>query len=106
MKHYEKPSQEKLPAEIIIHVGTNDLAKDIANVIMQLAKPEKTDANKVAVSSILPRKDKFNSKAQEVSRNVQDIYSTNNLPLITHININVKSLLLNSNGDAANQKFH
>ena len=106
MKHYEKPSQEKLPAEIIIHVGTNDLAKDIANVIMQLAKPEKTDTNKVAVSSILPRKDKFNSKAQEVSRNVQDIYSTNNLPLITHININVKSLLLNSNGDAANQKFH
>ena len=61
MKHYEKPSQEKLPAEIIIHVGTNDLAKDIANVIMQLAKPVKTDANKVAVSSILPRKDKFNS---------------------------------------------
>ena len=106
MKHYEKPSQEKLPAEIIIHVGTNDLAKDIANVIMQLANPEKTDANKVAVSSILPRKDKFNSKAEEVSRNVQDIYSTNNLPLITHININVKSLLLNSNGDAANQKFH
>ena len=106
MKHYEKPSQEKLPAEIIIHVGTNDLAKDIANVIMQLAKPVKTDASKVAVSSILPRKDKFNSKAEEVSRNVQDIYSTNNLPLITHININVKSLHLNSNGDAANQKFH
>ena len=88
MKHYEKPSQEKLPAEIIIHVGTNDLSKDIANVITQLAKPVKTDANKVAVSSILPRKDKFNSKAKEVKTHLQGICFSNNLPLITHRDIN------------------
>ena len=52
--------------EIIIHVVTNDSfsdkePKDIANDIIQLAKSVKTDANKVAVSSILPRKDRFNN---------------------------------------------
>ena len=88
-KHYKKPTQAKSPAEIIIHVGTKDLSsdkepKDIANDIMQLAKSAKTDANKVAVSSILPRKDKFNSKAKKVNTHLQDICSSNNLPLITH----------------------
>ena len=36
MNHYTKPLQEKSPAEIIVHMGTNDLSsdkepKDIAN---------------------------------------------------------------------------
>ena len=53
---------------------------------------------------MLPRKDKFNSKAKDVNTHLQDIYSLNNLPLITHSNnnpqrhINVKGLHLNSYG--------
>ena len=72
----------------------------LANDIIQLAKY----ANKVA-SSILPRKDKFNSKAKEVNTYLQDICFSNNLPLITHRNINphrhinVKGLHLNNYGD-------
>ena len=72
----------------------------LANDIIQLAKY----ANKVA-SSILPRKDKFNSKAKEVNTHLQDICFSNHLPLITHRNINpyrhinVKGLHLNSYGD-------
>ena len=110
MNHYKKPTQEKSPAEIIIHVGTNDLSsdkepKDIANDIIQLAKSVKTGANKVAVSIILPRKDRFNSKAKEVNTHLLDICFSNNLSLITHSNINphrhinVKGLHLNSYGD-------
>ena len=94
MNHYKKPKQEKAPVEVIIHVGTKDLSsdkepKDIANDIMHLAKSVKTDANKAAVSSILPRKDKFNSKTKEVNNiyDLQHICSSNNLPLTTHINI-------------------
>ena len=84
MNHYKKPTQEKSPAEIIIHVGTNDLSsdnepKDIANDIIQLAKSVKTDANKVAVSSILPRKDKFNSKIRR--RKLTHIYKINVLQI-------------------------
>ena len=57
------------------------------------------------VSSIPPWKDKFNSKAKEISTYLQDIYFSNNLPLITHsysnphLHINVKGLHLNSYGD-------
>ena len=47
---------------------------DIANNIMQLAKSVKTDSNKVAVSSLLQRKDNFNSKVKEVNTHLQDIY--------------------------------
>ena len=46
---------------------------DIANNIMQLAKSVKTDSNKVAVSSLLQRKDNFNSKVKEVNTHLQDI---------------------------------
>ena len=59
INHYKKPKQEKSPADIIIHVGTNDLSSD--KEIMQLTKSVKTAANKVAVSSIPPRKDKGKS---------------------------------------------
>ena len=52
---------------------------------MQLAKSVKIDGNKVAVSSILPRKDKFNNRRRrEVYTHLQDICYSNNLPLITH----------------------
>ena len=106
----QKPTQEKSPAEIIIHVVANDSSsdkgpKDIANDIIQLAKSVKTDANKVAVSSILPRKDKFNNKAKEVNTYLQDICFSNNLPSFTHRNINshrhinVKGLHVNSYDD-------
>ena len=106
----QKPTQEKSPAEIIIYVVANDSSsdkgpKDIANDIIQLAKSVKTDANKVAASNILPRKDKFNNKAKEVNTYLQDICFSNNLPLITHRNINshrhinVKSSHVNSYGD-------
>ena len=48
MYHYTKPTQKKSPAEIIIHVGTNDLPSEkepveIANNIINLAKSVKTE---------------------------------------------------------------
>ena len=54
MKHYVKPAQEKQPAQIIIHVGTNDLpgnknsdemAKN-SNEIVGFANSMKTSENK------------------------------------------------------------
>ena len=44
---------------------------------MELAKSVKTGENKVTVSNILQRKDKFNSKMKEVNIHLQDIYSKN-----------------------------
>ena len=114
MNHYKKPIQERSPVEIIIHVvkcickvylSSEKQPKDIPNNIAQLAKSVKIDTNNVAVSSILSRKGKFSNKAKEVNTHLQDICSTNNLPLIIHSNINphrrtnVKRLHLGRYGD-------
>ena len=101
MNHYKKPTQEKLPVEIMILQGTNDLSSnkepmDIANIIQQLAKSVKTNTNKVA--------DKFNIK-KKINTHLQDYILQKNFPLITqnninsHHHINVKGLHLNSYGD-------
>ena len=67
MKHYMKPTQEKLTTQIISHIGTNNLVSkknfiEIANV-----KSAKTDKSKVATGSLAPRKYKLNAKAKEVN---------------------------------------
>ena len=54
------------------------IPKDIVNDIMQLAKSVRSDPKKVAVSNI-PTKDKFNSKAKEVSTHLKDICYSNKL---------------------------
>ena len=110
MYHYTKPTQKKSPAEIIIHVGTNHLPseeepEEIANNIINLAKSVKTEENKIAVSSILPRQDKHNKKGKEVNAYLQEKCSQNNFPFITHSNTNErrhtnsKGLHLNNYGD-------
>ena len=101
---------KKVVLQVDCIVVTNDLCsdkepKDIPNDVMQLAQSVKADANKVALSHILPSKDKFNSQAKKVNTHLQDISSSNNLALITLSNINhtvtynVKDLHLNNNGD-------
>ena len=91
------------------NAGTNDLfsnkeSKDIANDIIQRAKSVKIDVSKVTVSSILPRKHRFNYKTRGVNLHLQGICSSNNFPLIArsninpHLHINIKSLHSNSYG--------
>ena len=110
MKYYVKPTQEKQPAQIIIHVGTNDLpgnknSDEIANEIVGFANSIKTSENNVVVSSIVSRKDRFNNKAKEVNKNLKDKCEEHDLQLIQHHNINpfghtnAKGLLLNNYGD-------
>ena len=48
----------------------------------------KTSKNNVAVSNIVSRKDRFNSKAKEVNENLKDKCEEHNLQLIQHHNIN------------------
>ena len=102
MKHYVKPTQEKQPAQIIIHVNHSD---EIANEIVQFANSIKKSKNNVLVSSIVSRKDQFNNKAKERNENLKDKCEEHNLQLIQHHNINpfrhtnAKVLHLNNYGD-------
>ena len=93
MKYYVKPTQEKQPAQIIIHFGTNDLpgnknSDEIANKIVEFANSIKTSKNNVVVSSIVSRKDRFNNNANEVNENLKHKCEEHNLQLIQHHNIN------------------
>ena len=93
MKYYVKPTQEKQPAQIIIHVCTNDLldnknSNKIANETVEFANSIKTRENNVVVSSIVSRKDRFNNKAKEVNKNLKDKCEEHDLQLIQHHNIN------------------
>ena len=110
MKYSAKPTQEKQPAQIIIHVGTNDLAgnknsDEIANKIVKFANSIKRSENNVVVSSIVAGKDRFNNKAKEVNKNLKNKCEEHNLQLIQHHNINplrhtnAKDLHLNNYGD-------
>ena len=74
MKYYVKSTQEKQLAQIIIHVGTNDLPSnknrnEIANEIVEFTNSIKISENNVAVSSIISRKGPFNNKTKEVIEN-------------------------------------
>ena len=102
MKHHVKPTQEKQPAQIIIHVNHSD---EIANEIVQFANSIKKSKNNVLVSSMVSRKDQFNNKAKEGNENLKDKCEEHNLQLIQHHNINLfrqtneKGLHLNNYGD-------
>ena len=83
MKHYVKPTQEKQPPQIIIHVGTDLRGKKnsdkIANEIVEFANSIKTRENNVVVFSIVSRKDRINNKAKEVHENLKDECEEHNL---------------------------
>ena len=66
--------------------------KDKTSEIWQLDKSVNTDANKVAVSSLLLRKKKINNMVKEAE--TSSIYmSNNNLSLFSNSNINPKHIV-------------
>ena len=105
-----KPTHKKKLAQITFHIGANDLvpnkdSNEIANEIVQLAKSAKTDKNKVAISSLVPRKDKLNLKTKEVNTFLKEKCKESNFDLISDFNINphrqngARGLPLNNYGD-------
>lgn len=72
---------------------------------MEIAKFVKTNEKKEVVSSIVPRKNQINNKANEVNVHLRDKCEQNNLRLIQQHSIspyhhtNAKGLHLNNYGD-------
>ena len=93
MRHYIQPTLDKSPEEIILHTGTNDLrsedknTQEIANEIIDLAYRCKKDINRVIVSSITPRSDHLQQKAQDVNKILESECNARNLGFIRHNNI-------------------
>ena len=93
----------KLSADqIIIHCGTNNLlsneeSKIIADNTNNLAKKAKSDVHKVAISGIIPRRDRHNQKAKQVNDILKYSCVEQNIPFISHDGINQR-LHLNGRG--------
>ena len=98
MKHYMKPTQEKLPTQIIFHIGTNDLVSNKNFIEIANVKSAKTDKSKVAIGSLAPRKYKLNAKAKEVNTFLKEKREESNFRINTnpHCHNNARSLHINN----------
>ena len=84
MQDYVKPTLRENPDQIIVHVGTNDLASNkrpeqIAESIIGLATSLKSDTCDVLVSSITVRNDQHRKKVAEVNIVLKELCKEKNL---------------------------
>ena len=115
MHSYAKPSVERKPNVVILHIGTNDLspkrneeekfAVQIAQEVTELAKGIRENDIKIIISGLVPRGDEYETKRKRVNLILADLCSENNYAFIEHANIVAskhlnKSLIhLNKAGD-------
>ena len=96
MLDYIKPTKRDFNPDVyLLHVGTNDLSSNkspeqIPMDILNLANSLKLDNNTVIVSSIVPRDDENNKKADEVNIILEELCNANDVGMISHRNINPK----------------
>ena len=81
------------PNQIILHIGTNDLSSEnspqqIAESLVRLATETTTDDTTVTISGIVPRGDKYASKAKLVNNRLKLLCNERNICLLLHDNIN------------------
>ena len=109
MQDYVRPTLRENPAHIIIHIGTDDLASNtpsekVAESIIDLASPLKSDSCSVAITSITVRNDKHQNKVVQVNQSLKSLCQENNFELINHENtiterhLNGSKLHLNKRG--------
>ena len=108
MEDYIKPTIKLSPSQMIIHCVTNNLPSNeepivIADNIINLAKKAKSGVHKVAISGIIPRRDRHNQKAKQVNDILKHSCVDENIPFISHHGLNPR-LHLNGRGLHLNDK--
>ena len=102
MKDYIKPCIREEHHHVILHVGTNNLSSEqnaerIAKSIVDLAKLSVNDHCSVSISSIVPRNDEWNNKAQEVNSFLKNMCTNIDIDFIDNTKvINARKHLNNS----------
>ena len=110
MEHYLKPTIDKDPAKVILHIGTNDLkARDpntVADHIVDLAKKIENESNaQVILSEVVSRSDDVPSESVKVvNKKLRKFCTQNGWQLVQHSNIsnnglNKSGLHLNERGN-------
>ena len=111
MEDYIKPTIKLSPNQIIMHCGTNNLPsnedpKTIADNTINLAKKAKSGVHKVAISGIIPRKDRHNQKAKQVNDIPKQSCVDENIIFILHhcisprLHLNGRGLHFNVKGSS------
>ena len=103
MHSYAKPTIERKPNLIILHIGTNDLAQrrneaeksavQIAHEIIELANEMRMNDTEVVISGLVPRGDDFETKRKRVNLILADLCSENDYAFIEHTNIDASKHL-------------
>ena len=98
MKHYLKPTLEKNPQQILLHVGTNDLRDQNPNVVVdnvvELArKIESETSARIILSELVTRSDNVSSDSvKTVNKKLKKFCNQNNWKLVQHQNITINDL--------------
>ena len=103
MHSYAKPTIERKPNLIILHIGTNDLAQrrneeeksavQIAHELIELANEMRMNDTEVVISGLVPRGDDFETKRKRVNLILADLCSENYYAFIEHTNIDASKQL-------------
>ena len=102
MEDYTKPTKRDFSPDLYtLYVGTKDLSLDdtpevISSRIIDTAKSLMTEKNKIVISNIVPRGDKYKEKGEILSKVINEAYHKENIPVINHNNINPKRHLSGS----------
>ena len=102
MEDYTKPTKRDFNPDLyILHVGKNDLSLDdrpevISSRIIDIAKSLMTEKNKIFISNIIPKGDKYKEKG-DILKSITEACRKENIPVINHSNINPKRHLNRSN---------
>ena len=90
-----KPTVKLSSKQIILYCGSktltsNEVLETIAENNMNLAKNIKTDAAKVAILGIIPRRVSFNHKAKQVNETLKKVCEEENILFISHLGISTR----------------
>ena len=97
MEHHVKPTMNRSPARIVVHVGTNDLQSrnplQIADNIVDLARNiESNSKAEVLISELITRRDQNAQGVDAINKSLRRYCSQNGWKLIRHNNISQTGL--------------
>ena len=90
--------------KLIYESQFNEEPKTIADTTINLAKKANSDVHKVAISGMIPRRDRHNQKVKQVNDILKQSCVDENIPFISHHGINNPRLHLNDRGLHLNDK--
>ena len=108
MSDFVKPFLRRKPDGIILHIGTNNLSTDepsqLGEKIVDLARfiEHESQSTKLAVSSLIVRKDDLDRKVKNVNKTLQSFCNSNGWTFIS--NENIDASCINKGGLHLNRK--